>query len=284
MNILDQATESGFRAGGVLTWTEAYDQWRTQHAERACGDLDGPGGCICTCEDHQCQDMANLRAYEFNCEDCRDRRYLVIRPLHPQSPAFGKSHPCPACNGPTAADRKEFARAQSRVSPTVRAHHTMDKLMAPGLNVARQWQSNRHKLPFLALTGSRGTGKTTTALALLDDAIESGIYGVYYTATELLDDLRSCFADGAVADLAQVERLPLHAGVLVLDDLDAENPTPWTRERLLRIVDYRWQHRKWTICTTNRSYLESDHRLWSRVFGTARAQVSSLGQTDHRYD
>lgn len=61
---------------------------------------------------------------------------------------------------------------------------------------------------------------------------------VRFTSTvSLFDELRSGYDDGS---FDQVMRRCQRAGLLILDDLGAEKPSEWVRERLFAIVDHRY--------------------------------------------
>lgn len=53
------------------------------------------------------------------------------------------------------------------------------------------------------------------------------------------------------------------AGILLIDDIDKRQPTPWAMGKLYEVVDYRYLREKPTIITANRSLLELLD-LWSQ--------------------
>ncbi|MBP9041487.1 MAG: ATP-binding protein, partial [Anaerolineaceae bacterium] len=56
-----------------------------------------------------------------------------------------------------------------------------------------------------------------------------------------------------------------NAGLLVLDDLGAQNSTKWAGEKLFQIVDYRYARKLPTVVTTNLDLEELDDRIRSRL-------------------
>lgn len=110
------------------------------------------------------------------------------------------------------------------------------------------------------ILGERGRGKTWEACAiartlLIEDTVPVTIVG----AVELMDALRPN-KDGA-SDLGQFQVAP----VLVLDDLGAERPTPWTSEQLYALAEYRNVRRLPTIITSNLSGPELRERYDNRT-------------------
>jgi DNA replication protein DnaC len=120
----------------------------------------------------------------------------------------------------------------------------------------------------LLIVGGVGSGKTHLAAAIIHDVIMSmpvsredqirGLHGIttgtpdamFYSTVELYNDMRheqSKYADDAVDVINAVKQRPL----IVLDDLGAEKPSDWTRERLYEIIDYRYRNELPTIITSN---------------------------------
>lgn len=108
--------------------------------------------------------------------------------------------------------------------------------------------------PSLYLTGPVGAGKTHAAWAVIrrilehDDLTHLATALVAHRATTLLDLLRP--SDDPTAARREVTRCQ-HARLLFLDDLGAEKPTEWTRERLYEIVDHRYAELLPVVVTSN---------------------------------
>ena len=51
-----------------------------------------------------------------------------------------------------------------------------------------------------------------------------------------------------------------------MDDLGAEKPTEWTKERLFEIVDYRYSEELPIVITTNRTPKEMIDSLGARIY------------------
>ena len=102
---------------------------------------------------------------------------------------------------------------------------------------------------WLFLTGPHGCGKTHLAVAVLDEQVDEGRRCVFAKVPDLLDRLRSSFSDESQFnydhEMEQLKKTPL----LVLDDLWAEESTPWAEEKLFQILDYRYNTWLPTIIT-----------------------------------
>ena len=137
---------------------------------------------------------------------------------------------------------------------------------APGtetaLSVCQQWvkeyRAGTHLSRGLLLRGRPGAGKTHLAVAMLRQLVWSGHprTALFINVPQWLDALRESYGEG--------EPPPAPSGfeILVLDDLGAEDSsTPWTRDRIYQILNYREQARSLMIVTTNCSGGELAGRL-----------------------
>lgn len=52
---------------------------------------------------------------------------------------------------------------------------------------------------------------------------------------------------------------------MILDDLGTQNATPWAREKLFQVLNYRYETRLPTVITTSSSLDEIDPRIRSRM-------------------
>lgn len=149
-----------------------------------------------------------------------------------------------------ASEREQFARRWERTGVPRRFHGyrletAPDQVAAAAV---RDWMGDR---PVdggenLLLTGPVGTGKTGLAVGALWVFHEVGQQGLQFVSVPyLLDGLRPEAEDPA--SLLACQR----AIVLVLDDLGAEKPSDWVRERLYVLVNARYEQQLPTIATTN---------------------------------
>jgi hypothetical protein len=66
------------------------------------------------------------------------------------------------------------------------------------------------------------------------------------------------------------------AGVLVLDDLGAENATAWATEKLFQIINYRYNYRMPTVITTNHRLLSNGQRIHCELLRFDPGEALSL--------
>jgi DNA replication protein DnaC len=96
--------------------------------------------------------------------------------------------------------------------------------------------------------GPVGTGKTTLAILVMKAALDAGRTAARYSLPGLLSEIRTTFDTGSHTML--LEQLKT-VDLLVLDDIGAEQTTPWVLEELYSIVNSRYEDRKSMVITTN---------------------------------
>ena len=129
---------------------------------------------------------------------------------------------------------------------------------------------------WLVFTGDHGSGKTHLAAAIANDRLTRGQPAIFVTVPDLLDYLRAAFSPSSQISFDkrfdEVRRTPL----LILDDLGTESATPWAREKLYQIVNYRYNMRLPTVFTTVGSIEKVEPRLRSRMVVQSRCEVFAL--------
>ena len=130
---------------------------------------------------------------------------------------------------------------------------------------------------WLVLTGPHGVGKTHIAAAIANRVIERGDPALFLTVADLLDHLRSSYADDAEVEFDELLEQVRTAPVLVLDDLDAYAETPWAREKFFQVISHRFNAALPTVFTTARPPSETDARLAARLADPSIAQIVEVG-------
>jgi len=118
---------------------------------------------------------------------------------------------------------------------------------------------------WLVLMGGYGSGKTHLAAAIANYRAGLGDPPLFVMVPDLLDHLRATFSPGSsVAFDRRFDEIRT-ASLLVLDDLGTQSMTPWVREKLYQLFNYRYNAELPTVITTSDSLEEMDARIRSRL-------------------
>jgi DNA replication protein DnaC len=114
-------------------------------------------------------------------------------------------------------------------------------------------------------SGDVGTGKTTLAMLISKAAMEAGHTVAIYSLPRLLAQLRETYDEDATWSLnGLIDRLcsmePLH-----VDDVGAEQTSPWVLEQLYTIVNTRYEDSRAMLLTTNLITLDGDDALRAQI-------------------
>ncbi len=110
-----------------------------------------------------------------------------------------------------------------------------------------------------------GNGKTHLAAAIANEVARRGDSVLFVVVPDLLDHLRAAFNPAAGIPYDKRFKEVKTAPLLVLDDLGTESATPWVREKLYQIFNYRYSAQLPTVITTATPIDEIDERLRSRM-------------------
>lgn len=118
---------------------------------------------------------------------------------------------------------------------------------------------------WLCIIGEHGNGKTHLAAAIANYLYENVREALLTNVPDLLDYLRETFDPHSHSRYGKrfydVQRCP----ILILDDLRMRNATPWAKEKLFQIVDYRYMEKLPTVITTSETMDELDYRFVTRL-------------------
>jgi DNA replication protein DnaC len=134
--------------------------------------------------------------------------------------------------------------------------------------------------------GGVGTGKTTLAMLISKAAMEADRTVAIYSLPRLLALLRDTYDDGAQYSLSElIERL-CAVDLLHIDDVGAEQSSPWVLEQLYTIVNTRYEDGRALLLTTNldREALvdQIGPRTVSRIFEICGGDPLPMWGDDHR--
>jgi DNA replication protein DnaC len=137
----------------------------------------------------------------------------------------------------------------------------------------------------LWFTGDVGTGKTTLAMLVSKAAMETDHTVAIYSLPRLLAMLRGSYEDGAAYSLNDLVDRLCSVDLLHVDDVGAEQTSPWVLEQLYTIVNTRYEDGRALLLTTNldRDALQDQigERTVSRLFEMCGTPLPLYGD-DHR--
>jgi len=135
---------------------------------------------------------------------------------------------------------------------------------------------------WLIFSGGYGCGKTHLAAAIANYRLERGEPVLFVVVPDLLDHLRATFSpDSTVAYDERFETVRT-APLLILDDLGTQSSTPWAKEKLYQLINYRYNAQLPTVITTNCPLDEIDPRLLSRMTDPDLCQIYHIQARDFR--
>ncbi|GHO43788.1 ATP-binding protein [Ktedonospora formicarum] len=201
------------------------------------------------------------------CPRCKGAGYLRAN-VNFGHPNFGKPIPC-SCK---VAEMKDKRRTQLRELSNLDAYQDRKfqnfKSHIQGVREAFESALGFAEDPqgWLLLVGPNGCGKTHLALAIAHYRLEAGDVVLFSVVIDLLRHLRATFAPNATEVYDQLFSKMCEAGVLILDDLGAEQSSPWAKEKLFELLNYRYNMSMPTVITANpRGLQDLDERIRSRL-------------------
>ncbi len=129
---------------------------------------------------------------------------------------------------------------------------------------------------WLVFTGEHGCGKTHLAAAIANEWVRQGHPVLFVFVPDLLDHLRATFAPTSLVPFDKRFEEVRRAPYLVLDALGTESATPWAREKLYQIFEYRYNARLPTVVTTATPIDKLDPQLATRMVDVSRSTLFAI--------
>lgn len=153
---------------------------------------------------------------------------------------------------------------------TKEEHQNLQKVARAAYSYAESPQG------WLLLVGTYGSGKTHLAAAIAQHRQQKGEQVMFLTVPDLLDYLRVAYSPGAPTSFDQRFQAVRNVPLLVLDDLGTENATPWAKEKLFQVLDYRYITTAPTVITTAKEVESLDERMATRLLDERRCAMFAI--------
>lgn len=129
---------------------------------------------------------------------------------------------------------------------------------------------------WLLFTGTYGSGKTHLAAAIANYLSDLGKPPLFIVVPDLLDHLRATFSpDSSISYDRRFDQIRT-APLLILDDLGTQSMTPWVKEKIYQLLNYRYSGQLNTIITTADSIDDMDSRIRSRILDTRICKIYAI--------
>ena len=135
---------------------------------------------------------------------------------------------------------------------------------------------------WLVFQGGYASGKTHLAAAIANYRSSEGIPPLFIMVPDLMDHLRATFSPDSTISydrrFDEIKKSPL----LILDDLGTESMTPWVKEKLYQLFNYRYNAGLPTIITTTDKLSEIDPRIRSRILDRRLCRIYAITAPPYR--
>ncbi len=129
---------------------------------------------------------------------------------------------------------------------------------------------------WLVILGGFSTGKTHLAAAIGNRVAEGSFPPMMIAVPDLLDHLRATFSPNSPITLDRRFEEIRHIDLLILDDLGTQSSTPWVKEKLYQLFNYRYNAELPTVITSSASLEELDPRLRSRMLDRRICEIFAI--------
>jgi DNA replication protein DnaC len=218
-----------------------------------------------------------LTEHRPECPVCRDTGFEIL-----ETGEGSRAAPC-RCR---REDRRGRLLQQARIPRryrhcTLENFDPLDPTQGQARHIAEQYVREYPAHDFgLLFLGPCGVGKTHLAVAVLQALVGTkGVEGIFYDYRDLLKEIRSTFRSNAEMTEMAVLAPIFSSQLLVLDDIGAQQWTPWVEETLSHIINHRYNDKGVTILTSNypdRSGKEGEPTLEERIGTRLRSRLFEM--------
>ncbi len=152
-----------------------------------------------------------------------------------------------------------FANFTRRVNLPLEQQENLEKVLEVALEFAKSPDG------WLVFMGVAGCGKTHLAAAIVNYRYQANQPALFVVVPEFLDHLRSTFRPESEVSYDQVFEKVKTTPLLVLDDFGEQSTTPWAKEKLYQVLNYRYNAQLPTVITTRYSLDEIMQKLDSSI-------------------
>ena len=129
---------------------------------------------------------------------------------------------------------------------------------------------------WLVLMGDYGCGKTHLAAAIGNYRKALGEEPIFVVVPDLLDHLRAAFSPTSTVSYDRRFEEVKNAQLLILDDLGTQSASPWAREKLYQLFNYRYMARLPSVITTSSKMEDLDPRIRSRMLDSRLCDIYAI--------
>ena len=221
---------------------------------------------------------------DYNCSICFDSNWVRVN-VPFGHPRWGTIEPCKCWNERNEDQRDNRLRLYSNLNmlkrftfdtldTSTKTNDEIDKDFENAVEYGNNFAENPQG--WMIISGPTGSGKTHLAAAIAHKAYEKGYLPLYLVVPDLLDEVRrtgvSNDDDAYINRIDQISSAP----VLFLDDMGGYGFTSWGQEKILQILNYRYNMELPTVIVTVSPIESFGERLRTRLTNSSISKVFNL--------